>query len=278
MAREHVAALPRGRMLGSVFAKTLRDQRRSYWWWVAGFVGTVLMYAAIWPSIRGSTASIEEYIANLPEVFQELIGSASFGTPEGYLQSELFSFLAPILLLVYGIAAGARAIAGEEEAGSLDLLLSTPTPRRRIVIDKFEALLVGTFGLVLAMWLAVVVLGPIWDLRPDLGNFTAASLHLFVLAVAFGTIALAVGAATGSKGLAIGAPSGFALVTFIVSLFGATVSWLEPLRPLSPFYYYSGSEPLVNGVDPIHVLVLVAISIVALAVALWRFERRDLAS
>jgi ABC-2 type transport system permease protein len=236
------------------------------------------MYAAIWPSIAESEGELEEYINNLPEVFKEMLGSAGFGTPEGYLQSELFSFLAPILLLVYAIGAGARAIAGEEEGGSLDVLLSTPVRRRRVVLDKFEAMLLGTFGLVFAMWLSVVAFGAIWDMRPDLPNFTAACLHLYLLAIAFGAIALAVGSATGSKGLAIGVPSGFALVAFLVNLFGATVSWLEPVRPLSPFYYYSGSEPLVNGVDTVHALVLVAIAAVATLVALWRFERRDLAA
>ena len=278
MAREHIAELPRGRMLGTVFAKTLRDQRRSYAWWITGFVGTVLMYAAIWPTISGSAGALETYIENLPEVFKEMLGSAGFGTPEGYLQSELFSFLAPILLLVYAISAGARAIAGEEESGSLDVLLSTPVRRRRILLDKFEAMVLGTFGLVLAMWLSVVAFGAIWDMHPDLVNFTAACLHLFLLALAFGAIALAVGSATGSKGLAIGVPSGFALVAFLVNLFGATVSWLEPVRPLSPFYYYAGSEPLVNGADTVHALVLVAIATVAVLVALWSFERRDLAA
>jgi ABC-2 type transport system permease protein len=278
MAREHVGELPRGRMLGTVFSKTLRDQRRSYVWWLAGFVGTVLMYAAIWPTIEGSAGALQEYIDNLPEAFRELIGSTGYGTPEGYLASELFSFLAPILLLVYAIGAGARAIAGEEESGSLDVLLSTPVRRRRVLLDKFEAMVLGTFGLVFAMWLSVVVFGAVWDMRPDLVNFTAACLHVFLLAVAFGAIALAVGSATGSKGLAIGAPSGFALVAFLVNLFSATASWLEPFRPLSPFYYYAGSEPIVNGVDAVHALVLVAIAAVAVLVALWRFERRDLAA
>jgi len=278
VAREQAARLPRGRLLGSVFAKTLHDQRRSYLWWLAGFVGTVLMYASIWPSIQESSADLQDYIDRLPEVFREMLGSAGYGTPEGYLASELFSFLGPILLLVYAIGAGARAIAGEEEAGSLDVLLSTPVPRRRVLLDKFEAMVLGTFGLVFAMWLSVVVFGAIWDLRPDLPNFTAACLHLFLLGLAFGAIALAVGSATGSKGLAIGVPSGFALVAFVVNLFGATVSWLEPVRPLSPFYYYAASEPIVHGLDTVHALVLAGVAVVAVMVALWRFERRDLAA
>jgi ABC-2 type transport system permease protein len=120
-------------MLGTVFAKTLRDQRRSYPWWVIGFVGTVAMYASVWPSVGENAKTLEEYMQSLPDVFKELIGSAGgFTTPEGYLASELFSLLGPILLLVYAIGAGARAIAGEEEGGSLDVLLSTPVRRRRV--------------------------------------------------------------------------------------------------------------------------------------------------
>jgi hypothetical protein len=34
----------------------------------------------------------------------------------------------------------------------------------------------------------------------------------------------------------------------------------------------------VNGIDVVHALVLVAIAAVAVLVALWRFERRDLAA
>jgi ABC-2 type transport system permease protein len=227
MAREHAVQLPRGRMLGTVFAKTLRDQRRSYPWWVIGFVGTVAMYASVWPSVGENAKTLEEYMQSLPDVFKELIGSAGgFTTPEGYLASELFSLLGPILLLVYAIGAGARAIAGEEEGGSLDLLLSTPVRRRRVLIDKFEAMVLGAFGLAFVTWLAVVALGPIWDLRPDLANFTAACLHLFLLASRSGR-SRSRWLGTRSKGLAIGVPGGFALVAFIVNLFGTTVSWLE---------------------------------------------------
>ena len=44
--------------------------------------------------------------------------------------------MVPLLLLVAAIGAGARAIAGEEERGTLDLLLSTPVSRRRLALEK----------------------------------------------------------------------------------------------------------------------------------------------
>ncbi len=270
--------MPRSRMLSTVLGKTLHEQRKSLIWWALGFVGTVLMYAAFWPTIRDNASVFTDYMNKLPEVMRNLIGSVSFTTPEGYLQMELFTFVAPILLLVYAISSGSRAIAGEEEAGSLDLLLSVPIRRRRVLLDKYWAMLVPTFGLVCLMWLTVVACGPVFDLHPDLGHLTGASLLAFLLATAFGSIALAVGCLSGSKGLAIGVPTGIALVTFLVNMFQPSVEWLDPFRWISPFYYYAGDQPMVNGLHAAHALVLAGISVVALLVALWAFERRDLAA
>ncbi len=275
MSRE--LAIPRASMLSTVLAKTLRDQRKALIWWALGLGGTVLMYAALWPNIRENAAQFNEYIQNLPEAVRNLMGG-DYGTPAGYLQSELFSFLGPILFLVFTVGAGARAIAGEEEAGTLDLLLSAPVRRQRVLLDKFGAMVVSTFVLAFVMWLGIVALGPAFDLRPDLGNFTGAILSLYLLAIAFGSIALAVGCGTGSKGLAIGLPAGVALVTFLVHMFARVVEALEPFRLLSPFYYYIGNDPLFNGLDPVHALVLAGISAVCLAIALVTFERRDLAA
>ena len=52
---------------------------------------------------------------------------------------------------------------------------------------------------------------------------------------------------------------------------------LEPYRKVSPFYYYSGADPLSNGLDPGHVAVLVGITMVLLAMGVFAFRRRDLA-
>ena len=278
VALEGRVTLGHHRMLGTVGAKTLRDQRRALVWWGLGFVGTVLMYAAFWPNVRQNAEQLTKYIKDMPDVVRNLIGGVDFATPEGYVQSELFSFIAPILLLVYAVGAGARSIAGEEEAGSLDLLLSTPVRRSRVLLGKFGAMLAATFGLVLVMWLSVLAVGPLFDLRPNLTGLTAMSINTFLLGLGFGTVALAIGAGTGSKGLAIGVPSGIALVTFILNALAPSVDWLEPARLLSPFYYYSGSQPILNGLDPVHALALAAITVVALGVALWVFERRDLAT
>jgi ABC-2 type transport system permease protein len=272
------AVLARDRSLAAVWSKTLRDQRRALTWWSIGIVLLVLMYAAFFPSIKNNAAQFDQYMKNLPKTVRDMLGGADIASPEGYLMSEIFSFMGPVLLLVYAIGAGARAIAGEEEAGTLDLLLSTPVRRRRIVLDKFVAMTLGTLLLGGLAWAAAAVAGPPFDLTVSFAGLAAAFLNLFLMALAFGAIALAVGAATGGRALAIGASSGAALATFLLKTFAATLTWLQPYRLLSPFYYYTGHDPLRTGFHVADPIVLAAVALAALAVALVAFEGRDLAA
>jgi ABC-2 type transport system permease protein len=264
--------------LGAVWSKTLRDQRRSLAWWAVGVGLVVLMYSAFYPSIEKSAAQFNDYMKNLPEAVRDMLGGSNIASPEGYLMSEIFSFLGPVLLLVYAIGAGARAIAGEEGRGTLDLLLSTPIRRRRVVVETFVAMTLGTLFLAATAWLVTAVAGPAFDLTVAFGGLTAAFLNLFLMALAFGTLALATGAATGGKGLAIGIASAAALATFLLKTFGSVVSWLEPYRLLSPFYYYTGHDPLRNGFHVLDPIVLAGISVAALVVAMVTFEGRDLSA
>ena len=109
-------------------------------------------------------------------------------------------------------------------------------------------------------------------------NLAAAAANLFLLGVAFGSIALAVGSATGTRGVAIGVTSGVALVTFIVKTLAASVPAVKPFRILSPFFFYADHKPLSNGFNGADVAVLSGIAIVAALVALVAFDRRDLAA
>jgi ABC-2 type transport system permease protein len=272
------AVLARDRSLTAVWSKTLREQRRALLWWAIAIGLVVLMYTAMYPSVRENAAQFEDYMKNLPEAVRNMLGGSSIASPEGYLMSEIFSFMGPVLLLLFAIGAGARAIAGEEERGTLDLLLSTPVRRRRVVGEKFIAMTLGTFVLAAVAWLVTAALGPAFDVTVSFDGLTAAFLNLFLMALAFGSIALAIGAATGSKGLAIGGASGTALLTFLLKTFASTLSWLEPYRLLSPFHYYTGHDPLVTGFHAVDPIVLAGISVVALMLALVTFERRDLAT
>ncbi len=261
--------------MSALLRKTLRDQQRPFVAWGIGIAGVAAMYAAFYPSVRNSAADLQKYLDQLPDAIKNLLGG-DYTTPAGYLRSETFSILGPILFLVFAIGAGSRAIAGEEEGRTLDLLLSTPIRRRQVLIDKWLSLTLTTLGLAVVLGFAIALVGPLFQLRIGIADVAAACLMIFLLAVMFGTIALAIGCFTGRRGLAIGITGAVATITYILNVLASGVHALAPLRPVSPFRWYLEPDPLVVGLRALNVAVLAGVTIVALAAAWLAFDRRDL--
>lgn len=263
-------------MLTSVLTKTLRDQARGLLGWSISLALLVAMYVAIWPTVRDQP-SMSDFLEQMPEAFRSLFASsgADMSTPTGYVQVELLSFMAPIAVLIYAVGSGAGAIGGEEERHTLDLLLSNPVSRGRVVLDKFLAMTAGTFLLAAVMGLALVAEGRLVDLDLGVGMVAATMLHLALLGAVFGSLALALSASTGRTGISRGVPAVVAVAAYVVNGLAPLVDWLERIQKLSPFYQYIGHDPLRQGLDGGSLAVSAGTALVLLALAVLGFRRRD---
>ena len=264
--------------MNGLMSKAVRDQRRSLIAWSIGVGAVVAMYAAFYPSIKSSAADLQAYMDNLPDAIRNIVAAEDYTSPVGYLESEFFNTMGPLIVVIFTIGAGARAIAGEEESGTLDLLLSAPVRRRQVLATKAAAIVGSALALAAVAAVAIAVLGPPFDLSVPLGDLLAACTMLALLGLAFGGMALAIGTATGRRTLALAVAGSLAVLAFIVNAVGPTVDWLRPLRPLSPFRWYQDPDVLSGGLHPTNVLVLSGVALVTYAIAQLAFERRDLAS
>ena len=264
-------------MLRNVFLKSLRDQRWSLMFWGIGVAALSLLTVLFYPSIKD--------VPELSELFDESDaiarvfagGFTNLNSPEGYLNSQLYSLLVPILFLIFTIGRGSGAIAGEEEKGTLDILLSNPTTRLQVLIQQFAAMVIATSVLAFVLWLSVVIGGAIVDMDLSLWRTAQATLSGALLGVLFGTLALMLGSASGKRGLSTGIAGALAVGTYFMYALAPLVEGLEPVEKVFPFYYYIGADPLTNGLNLVHAGVLIGITAALLAVAIVTFERRDLA-
>lgn len=266
-------------MLANVLLKTLRDQGRALLAWAVSLALIVATYAAIWPSVK-SQPSMSDFIDQMPEAFRSLFAtsSADMSTPTGYIQVELLSFMGPIAVLIYAISAGAGAIGGEEDRHTMDLLLGNPVGRGRVVVDKFFAMVLGTFLLAAVMGLSLVIEGSMADLVLPPDKVAAAMLHLALLGVVFGALALALSATTGRTGASRGVPAVLAVLAYIVNALAPLVDAFRRTQKASPFYQYVGQDPLGQGIAWDSVLVSTLTIAVLAALAVAGFRRRDVAA
>lgn len=268
------------RLLHNVALKTLRDARRALAWWSLGLAALVALMVSVYPTVR-SNPDLNRMVQDYPKALKSFIafgGRVDYVSAAGYLGSELFAFMVPLLLLVASIGAGARALAGEEEQGTLELLLANPVSRRRLVLEKLAALVAEIGLLALVLWLALLIGAHAAGMHVTGAHLAAATLSAGLLAVAFGTIALSAGACLGRRGIAIGVAAGGAVAASLVNSLATLVHFLEPVRAASPFYHYVASDPLRSGLGAGHVAFLVALTVVAAAAGLAGFERRDIAA
>ena len=91
-----------------------------------------------------------------------------------------------------------------------------------------------------------------------------------------GAFAMFVGAATGSRAVAIGAATAFFAVSYLIVGLAGLVAWLEPLRQVSPLYHANGTQPLAHGLPVPNYLILFAACVLTFAATVAVFERRDL--
>jgi ABC-2 type transport system permease protein len=240
----------------------------------------ILSTTALYPTVKGNE-SFEQLANELPRAIVSAFGidsSIGLTSAPGYLHARLFSTVLPVVLLIFGIGLGTRAIAGAEEDGTLELTLAQPITRRRLITERYASIA----GLIAAITTAaaIVVVGS----AAAFGALGAVSVPgLLVACAAAGALALlhasiafAVGAVSGRRALALGIATTVAVAGYLVhGLLGVTDA-LRPIQFTTPWHWYLGQNMLAHGPTVEAVALPLALSMALVAISTPRFVKRDL--
>ena len=229
------------------------------------------MVVALYPSYAGQLEDFE-----LPETLQKLFGMEDYTSPEGFVSTEFFSQSVPILLTIFAIMQGTSALAGEEAGGTLELLLSQPVSRRRVALEKIGGFLISTVVISIIVCPAWLISIPAVGVDISVTDTMLATFSFLPLVWAFYAASLFAAAALPNRRLATGVVVLFAVATYIVYALAQAVDILDPLRWLTPFNYYNGSQILRDGPDLAGAAALCVASAVLGLLAVQAFEKRDL--
>jgi ABC-2 type transport system permease protein len=199
---------------------------------------------------------------------------------EGFIASTVTN-LVPVILCIYAVINGTGTLAGEEDDGRLELIVSLPIPRWQIVAVKTVAL-----GIALIIILAIVGAGA--ALTMEMISISVetrvTSLDVFLsllaawpLAMAVGMISLFLGAFSPNRRTASAIATVVVLVSYLGSNLSGMISSLEKLEKLFLFHYYEATaQALEVGQQTGNMTALLVISLVAFGLALAFFQRRNI--
>ena len=203
---------------------------------------------------------------------------ATIATPEGYLSFRYFGFVL-IIFAVYSLIAGLNVTASEEEKGILDVVLSLPLPRWRLVLEKvlaYSLLLVGIVLLsFLGLWLGVQST-PAFSI--DTMKLLEGSLNILPGALLVLAATTFIATITRRRSQAATIATIFLVASYVLDFLGRTVSetFVNSLSALSFFTYYDGGNVMQQGLVWGNVALLLAASILFTGGAIWAFQRRDI--
>jgi ABC-2 type transport system permease protein len=261
-------------LLRSIFLKTLRDYRVAILGWGIG-MGLVIVSPMASVGTLINTPQARAQLASLAAQFKWAADPVAAGTVGGYATFKIGIFI--FLLAVWPLLAGSRMLRGEEDRGSLDVLLSLPRPRLQVAVEKVAALWTALLAMAAIIGLLAYLGGVKFQAESNLADALVFGLNLALICAVFGAIALFVSQFTRERGTAAGITGALLLIFIAVDMVHRVIPNTEWFSELSPIYYYNLSKPLIPsyGSNVGAMLLMLALTLVLTAAAIALFVRRD---
>jgi ABC-2 type transport system permease protein len=261
-------------LLRSIFLKTLRDYRVAILGWGIG-MGLVVISPMASVAALVTTPQAREQLVSLAASFAWNADPVKVDTIGGYATFKIGFFV--FLLAVWPLLAGSRMLRGEEDRGSMDVLLSLPRPRLNVALEKLAAMLTALFAMGVLIGLLAYAGGSKFGADFGLGGGLLYGLNLALICAVFGCLALLISQFTQEQGTAAGVTAGLLLVFIVLDMVHRVIPNSEWISRLSPIYYYNLSKPLIPSYGTNAGAMLFELALVALlsGAAIWLFVRRD---
>lgn len=259
---------------------TLRQRRWSTVWWSVGLLSFILITLVFYPSFKDAAGPLEKSFDSLPKAALGLFGgSADFFSPVGYLNSQIFFLMLPLLFSMLAVSLGSSLIAREEQDQTLETLLARPVSRGQLLTAKVFSGSIILAVVAAVSTAAVVIAARIFQLGDvPSSNVALASLNCFLLAYCTGAIAFLIAATGRARNAAIGVSALIGFAGYVISSLAGTIHWLSGPSKVFPFNYYQSEAILRSTYHWSNVSYFVLVSIGCGILSYLVFRRRDLQS
>ncbi len=251
--------------------------RTALTWWLLGLLamaGYVVGAYTTLSDVEDLSALYEEFSPALRNV----IGEVDISTMDGWIHVEFLAWV-PLIMAIYAGIYASGAVSREAEQRTVDFVLGLPVSRTQFIASRLAVgvwnLLVLSASVFVFLVFAVAISGE--TLSPD--RYALALTNAFLLGVALLCAYVAVAAVVDEQSRVTGLTLGLTLVAFIATAGLRAADAPEALRWFTPFEHYHAVEAMSgDGLPLLPLIVLPSLAVAAAAVAIYLYNRRDLAT
>lgn len=255
----------------------LTRRKASLIWWVIGVTALVALTVLSYAAVKDQASELESALGSLSSGASSFVGTADLFSPEGYLNSNLYYITLPILYIILVLNLASGLLGKEENETTLELLLSRPISRGKILAAKATAGMIALFLVGGVSTIVTIVCAQIIGMDINIGGLLLTSVVTVLFAGTFGAISYALFAASQqTRRFATLTAILLSLGSYIITSLAGLVSWLETPSKFLPYHYFD-TEKLLQGSLPIGLAVyIVGIFAIAKTVGYLGFRRRDI--
>ena len=246
----------------------------SLWIWslVIGFMLGICVL--IYPEMASEMEIVSDIFSNMGS-FSSAFGmdSLNFGEFMGYFAIECGNTLGlggGFFAAVLGIS----MLAKEEKQKTAEFLLTHPLKRRKIVLEKWLAMMLQiailNISVLCICFLAVLAVGVDYSVSKILLLF----LVNFIMQIEIASITFMLGALFAKIG--VGAGIGISVLFYFLNLLSNLSGDVEFLKFVTPYGYKNGADILKNGIDVTCISIGAMVGIACILVSFWQYERKDI--
>lgn len=260
----------------TVFRHSFSQLRGQVIGWGLALGALAMILVPVYDLVVAQQAQFMELMKAYPPELTAFFGGdfTQMATPSGYLTIEFFSYM-PLIIGVFGVINASGMLAGDEENGTLDLVLAHPVSRSHLFFGRVAAFLAAAISILAITWITLVAASQSSQLHLSAGELLMPFLPLLAEVLVFGAIGLFLSMLLPSRRLAATGAGIFMVLSFFVTGLATLSENLETAARFSPLNYYQSGDA-IHGLNQIWFwgLLLVAATLTALAWLL--FEKRDI--
>ncbi|HET7271410.1 MAG TPA: ABC transporter permease subunit [Rubrobacter sp.] len=259
-----------------MFRKALKDLRWTVFWYAFGLVLYGILILSFYPSVRENAEEMQQLMGAFPKSVMEAFGANNMSTLAGWVGGKYLNVMWPLIMSVFIIMAGAATVAREVERGTIELLLSVPESRTRLLAAKLVALFTGILVLVAATIGSIALGAVLVDETLAFENLLALGAVLLCFSVAVAGYAVMLSSFSKERSKPAGMAAGLTLASYLAWVVSDLSKDWEWLRNVSIFTAYEPQPALQSGhIELAHLGALIAVGLISSVVALAIFRRRD---
>jgi ABC-2 type transport system permease protein len=231
---------------------------------------------SFYDTMAKSKEQFENLLASYPkEIFAFFGGLTDYFSPQGFINGELYSYM-PLVLGIFAVLAGSGLLAGDEEKGFLDLLMSHPLSRTGLFFGRFLAFVITTVAILTLMWLGTMI-GMQWSTQMNIGwgEMVLPNLSLLAMLLLFGALGLFLSMVLPSRRMAASVAGLLLVGSFFINGMAALNADVARIAKWLPMKYYQGGLA-ISGLNMKWFGGLMIAAAVFTLLAWWQFLRRDI--